>query len=260
MNFLSRLCKETEREFISNGDQKQSVSTRTSPWAHPFGNFVLSFAGKFPDGVILDIGGGGDRYLNIPGYVNLDIQRSNRTTVLGDAHHLPFREGAFDLIILESVIEHVRKPWIAGNETYRVCKEDGYVYVEGAFLQPLHGYPSHYFNTTREGLKVLFEDFQEIRSGVQPNQMPSQALLWFLIEMIYGIFPKLASVREKPHTSNVTNCGRTIRQFLSIILKVYDRFVDKERAEIIAAGCYYIGRKAVDAQHMLNAVDPGEKK
>jgi predicted SAM-dependent methyltransferase len=260
VNFLSRLRKETEREFVANQDQKQGVSTRTSPWAHPFGSFVLSFASKFPGSFILDIGGGGDRYLNLPGYVNLDVQRSSNTTVLGDAQHLPFRENTFDLIILESVIEHVRKPWIVGDETYTVCKEEGYVYVEGAFLQPLHGYPSHYFNTTREGLKVLFEDFQEIRSGVQPNQMPSHALLWFLIEMIYGVFPKLATVREKPHTTNISNCGRNFRQFLSTILKVYDRFVDEERAEIIAAGCYYIGRKAVGAQHLVNEVDQGGKK
>ena len=41
-----------------------------------------------------------------------------------------------------------------------------------AFLQPLPGYPDHFFNTTLEGLKELFKGFKIIEAGVGPFQQP----------------------------------------------------------------------------------------
>ena len=85
--------------------------------------------------------------------------------ILGDGHNLPFKDGAFDLIICEAVFEHLNKPWVAVNEFFRVLKTGGFIYAETAFMQPFHGWPNHYFNMTKEGIRVLFEKFQEIGCG-----------------------------------------------------------------------------------------------
>ena len=192
--------------------------------------------------LVLDVGGG-DRALDLPGYVNLDVDRSTKPVVLGDAHHLPFVENTFDVIISQSVIEHVRKPWVVADEIYRVSKKGGYVYVESGFMQPLHDCPGHFFNTTKEGLRLLFDNFHEISSGVQPHQMPSQAILWFLIEVIYGAFPNLALFSKSSSESYVAKSNKHIRALLASIFSAYDRLVDKRRAEFIAAGVYYLGEK-----------------
>ena len=115
---------------------------------------------------VLDVGGG-ERTINLPNFVNLDILKyPGFVTVVGDAHFLPFKDEVFDLVLLEAVVEHLKKPWIAVKEFYRVLKPGGYIYADAAFMQPLHARPQHYFNMTREGVRVLFEKFKEVDSGV----------------------------------------------------------------------------------------------
>lgn len=64
------------------------------------------------DAKILDAGGG-DRSLDLPNFVNLDIERkSGMVTVIGDLHQLPFKSNIFDLILFEATVEHCKKPWI----------------------------------------------------------------------------------------------------------------------------------------------------
>jgi SAM-dependent methyltransferase len=41
---------------------------------------------------------------------------------LADAHHLPFRDGSFDVAVLGETLEHVRDPVQVLREVYRVCK------------------------------------------------------------------------------------------------------------------------------------------
>jgi hypothetical protein len=51
----------------------------------------------------------------------------------------------------------VRNPYAAAAELVRVVHPGGTILTEVAFLQPLHGVPHHYFNTTIDGLKAIFE-------------------------------------------------------------------------------------------------------
>lgn len=49
----------------------------------------------------------------------------NLKLVCGDAHHLPFKNGVFDVIAIIEVIEHLDKPDLALEETCRCLKSDG---------------------------------------------------------------------------------------------------------------------------------------
>jgi ubiquinone/menaquinone biosynthesis C-methylase UbiE len=51
------------------------------------------------------------------------------TFCVADAHHLPFRDGIFDLVISRQVVEHLSDPRKAMGEIKRVLKSDGYVIV-----------------------------------------------------------------------------------------------------------------------------------
>ena len=74
----------------------------------------------------------------------------------------PFKDNSFDAVFSYAVLEHVKQPFQAAKEISRVLKPGGLLRVIVPFLQPLHGFPSHYFNMTQFGLASLFEQEIEI--------------------------------------------------------------------------------------------------
>jgi SAM-dependent methyltransferase len=94
----------------------------------------------------------------------------------------PIRDGAFDGIGCFAVLEHTRQPWRVAREIHRMLKPGGRIWIDWPFLQPVHGYPSHYFNATREGLSSIFEDlgFRVESAETRPDQGPEQTLAWIL--------------------------------------------------------------------------------
>ncbi len=83
------------------------------------------------DGKILEIGCGAGILTTVLGGVGLDIvkypQWTGESFVLGDAHYLPFRDNAFDFVILSNLLEHVKKQRAVILEAKRVCKNSMYI-------------------------------------------------------------------------------------------------------------------------------------
>ena len=107
--------------------------------------------------LVLDCGCGDRRFgdRRVVGFEYLSFEYPD---VFGDGHALPFRDCVFDAVFSQAVMEHMRDPYLAAREIGRVLKPGGVVYVESAFMQPLHAVPYHFFNTTTWGLEALFED------------------------------------------------------------------------------------------------------
>lgn len=100
--------------------------------------------------------------------------------VLAVNQRLPFRDGVFDAVLSLNVLEHVTEPFQCAAELARVLKPGGILYCCIPFLQPEHGYPHHYFNATRQGLRQLFEKRMEmVRSFVPRSGEPVWTLAWF---------------------------------------------------------------------------------
>ena len=93
------------------------------------------------------------------------VYSADHLDVVADAHALPFPNASFDFVFSLSVFEHLHSPWIAAAEIARVLRPGGRAYTLCAFMQPLHGYPDHYFNATEAGLRRLFADDFLIESG-----------------------------------------------------------------------------------------------
>jgi SAM-dependent methyltransferase len=123
--------------------------------SHLYDDVNLRFIQDHPNAWILDAGAGLSQiyYDNV---VNFEIVPYKSTDVLGIAEKLPFKDGVFDHIVSNAVLEHVRNPMAAAQELYRVLKPGGSLYVAVPFLSPYHGYPHHYFNMTFQGLRSLF--------------------------------------------------------------------------------------------------------
>ena len=71
---------------------------------------------------------------NIPTCIEFEHKIFKHTDVVGDAHHLPFRDASFDRVFAFNVFEHLREPARAAAEIARVLKPTGAVAIHTAFL------------------------------------------------------------------------------------------------------------------------------
>ncbi len=155
--------------------------------SNAYDELPLGVIRQFPHGLILDCGAGSrpEYYENV---VNYEIVPYQTTDVLGFAEDLPFADESFDAVFSFAVLEHVKYPFVAASELCRVLKPGGVLAAGAAFLQPIHGYPHHYFNMTNLGLRVLFEESLDItRQFVNPGTGPMVALSWFLREWMKNL-------------------------------------------------------------------------
>lgn len=118
--------------------------------------FLQLLADLPPDAVVLDCGAGGRRTPDRR-VIALEYVHHPRNDVQGDALRLPFRDGCFDLVLSQAVLEHVTDPALAVREMSRVLRPGGVLYAEAAFIQPVHMAPHHYFNVTPHGMRWLGE-------------------------------------------------------------------------------------------------------
>jgi uncharacterized protein YbaR (Trm112 family)/SAM-dependent methyltransferase len=199
------------------------------PWIHR-----LVLQSLLDDQVVLEIGSGNRAY-DDPAVIRMDVVLTPHADVVADAHALPFLSDSLDFIFSLAVVEHLRQPFLVADEMHRALKDGGYVYNECNFVFAYHGYPHHYFNASIQGLQQVFSSFRELRTGVAPYQMPSQALL-----MVLGSY-----LRDfKP---DGIDRGVEFAQLLTAVLQEelidFDRGFSEEAAALVAAGTYFFGMK-----------------
>ncbi len=70
--------------------------------------------------------------------------------------NLPFKDGEFDAVVSDLVLEHVKGcPQQAIDETFRVLKPSGIVLHTTNFICPIHGAPNDYWRFTPNALEFL---------------------------------------------------------------------------------------------------------
>lgn len=220
--------------------------------AHKYKGSLQVISQVGPEARMLDVGSG-ERRLNLPNFFNVDASKNKFIDIVVDAHHLPFRNNIFDLIICEHLLEHVKKPWIVIEEIYRITAFGGSVYIEVPFMTPYHGRPHHYFNMTKDGVEQLCEKFQKVRSGVQSYNMPSHTLA-----MIFSRYLRclLKPIDKKTEVVELYDTGVNIKGNSSMsavllgtyraferILSVLNRFIGVKKAEEIAVAVFFLGNK-----------------
>ena len=169
-----------------------TLNVSSNPYQNLAAQLVQRTAAR--GGWVLDCGAG-SRECRMPGVINVDIADYFSTDVLAAGEALPFVDNAFDGALSLAVLEHVHDPFACARELLRVVRPGGEIVCSVPFLQPVHGYPSHYYNMTREGLSNLFIDGGDITQCFTPRHgHPIYTLQWFLTEYLHGLSP---SLREK---------------------------------------------------------------
>lgn len=127
----------------------------------------------------LYIGGAGNR---VDGFINVDLYPLPGIDVACDAEHLPFRDGVFDLVDCNAVIEHTPSPRALVGEIRRCVKPGGGCHLVAPFCHPFHEYPKDYWRFTEDGLCELVKPMEIIETGWQTG--PTATLLITLIEYV----------------------------------------------------------------------------
>jgi SAM-dependent methyltransferase len=142
---------------------------------------------------------------------------------------LPYREGVFDAVISKATFEHLARPWEMADEIYRVLKPGGFVTVDTAFMQPLHGDPYHFFNMTLDGAREIFKRFKMVRCGIKPYQTPA-----------YGLRMQIDVMLEHLRSDDWRRRFQELRDSLG---EDFDNALDAKGRERLAAGVFFEGTK-----------------
>jgi SAM-dependent methyltransferase len=155
--------------------------------AHQYGPPLLELIQQNRHKLFLDVGAG-LRHIYYGNVVNTDIYPSVCTDVMCVGEDLPFADELFDHVFCFAVLEHTMRPWDVAREMCRVLKPGGTILVDWPFLQPVHGYPHHYFNATPTGNRSLFEPYCDIESvEVSWHHHPLIAAQWILTAWRNGL-------------------------------------------------------------------------
>jgi SAM-dependent methyltransferase len=155
-----------------------------------FGPFVQEVAAH-PGLLYLDLGCG-FRHTVYENCLYLEVYPSlTADLVVTPNTAYPIQDGTFDGIGCFAVLEHTRRPWELVQEIRRMLKPGGQVWIDWPFLQPVHGYPSHYFNATREGLRTTFEDAGFVLKSIDTwhFQGLDHTITWAMNELMRNLPP-----------------------------------------------------------------------
>ena len=181
---------------------------------------------------ILDLGSGLDR--RTPNTINLEIEATPNVDVVGDGHSLPFKDGVFDAVISEAVLEHVQDPNRVVSEMHRVLKPGGYVCAAVPFLQGFHASPHDYQRYTVPGFNHLFSAFTRIESGACAG--PTTSLHWIFREYV-GLLFSFGNLLLAKLISLIVGWITFPAVWLDYLL------MRNRHAHILASAVYFIGKK-----------------
>jgi SAM-dependent methyltransferase len=175
------------------------------------------------------IGVGIDRlYRSFPSnIISLDLYNTKSVDIIADAHSIPFRDGVFDIVVIQAVLEHVLVPEKVVSEIYRVLKPGGIVYAETPFMQQVHEGPYDFTRFTESGHRYLFRNYKLIRSGFTAGA--GSTLLWSLDFFFSGIFR--------------TRIAGKLAQILFFWLRFLDRLIPDRYNIDAACGVFFMGSK-----------------
>ncbi|MBT3586686.1 MAG: class I SAM-dependent methyltransferase [Halobacteriovoraceae bacterium] len=117
---------------------------------------------------------------------NLDLIAYDNVDIVSNLEKLPFKNDSVDLLIINSVLEHVPNPGVVVLEMERILRPGGKIFASVPFICGFHASPYDYTRWTREGVKVLFKDFQ--MEDLRPEGGPTSALLWVFQEWFATLF------------------------------------------------------------------------
>jgi SAM-dependent methyltransferase len=167
------------------------IEPNAKPSEHPYNPTALEIIAAVgaTGGMVLDCGAG-QRQFTAENLIQTEIMAYTNIDVLAVNQDLPFADDSFDAVFSFDVLEHVTDPFSSARELARVLKPGGILYIDLPFLQHEHGYPHHYFNATRMGLRQLFDGRLKPEIHVVPSSGHPSFVIWSLLSNYRAGLPK----------------------------------------------------------------------
>ena len=168
-------------------------------------------------------------------FVESDVAIDERTTLVCDAHVLPFADQTFDGVIFQAVMMYLENYPRCLHEILRVLKPGGIVYSDAPFVQQVVGGEYDLYRFTLRGHEYQFRQFERIASGISGG--PAMATAWSIQYL-------LLSFTENPGFRAgiriLCKCTLFWMKYLDLLL------VNKRGAVDAAAGTYFLGRRPAE--------------
>jgi len=142
--------------------------------------------------VVYDIGCGQKPFADflkgrVKSHIGVDLAdgfyKPDQVDIIGTAYAVPVPDNCADAVISSQVIEHLETPLIAIQETYRILKSGGLLFLSFPFLHPIHAAPRDFMRYTE------FYVRQEIASDkFEVLDMKRIGGFWYMIGMYFGIY------------------------------------------------------------------------
>jgi SAM-dependent methyltransferase len=193
---------------IFAGTQHHAITDYAIESANPSFPHFNQLIEHNPDGLYMDIGCG-FRDIVYSNCLYLEVYPSVTADLIVDPTcTYPIRSNSLDGIGCFAVLEHTRKPWLVVQEMQRMLKPGGQAFIDWPFLQPVHGYPSHFFNATREGLRSIFEDngFDIGFIGTGDHETPDYTVYWVIRYLLERMPDSPAKAKLKSMTVEALAC------------------------------------------------------
>lgn len=134
-------------------------------------------------GRMLDAGCGAQKYkdmFDFDWYVGLELNEKFGPDVIGDLRDMPFKDGEFDSILNNQVLEHVDDTHRVFSEFNRVLRRGGHLCVTVPFIARTHEVPHDYWRISEYGIRYLFNryGFKEVMIANMGGFLTTQAYLW----------------------------------------------------------------------------------
>tara|TARA_A100001388_G_C28744546_1_gene488697 strand:+ start:97 stop:921 length:825 start_codon:yes stop_codon:yes gene_type:complete len=141
--------------------------------------------------IAINLGGGSNKFEKI---INFDLGNYDAVDIIGDLENLPFRNDVADLIISNSVLEHVKNYEKALYEAKRILKNNGFFYLCVPCVSVRH-HKYDFWRWTMPGLVELVENlnFEIIEKG---SCRGPEMMLWYALETYVVYRTKPGIIRE----------------------------------------------------------------
>jgi SAM-dependent methyltransferase len=104
--------------------------------------------------------------------------------ILSPLHQIPVKDGFFDAIICNAVLEHVENPEEVMAEFERVCRPGGVLFLCIPFMQPEHCDPTDFQRYTIAGLRTLVEKHGFTVEKIEGVHSVYTTLAWIVMEWL----------------------------------------------------------------------------
>lgn len=120
------------------------------------------------------------------GYVGLDVAKGpNVDIVASDPYRFPIGDGAYDVVISGSTMEHVEAIWLWVPELVRVLRPGGLLAIVTHWQFPEHRYPVDCWRIMADGMRYLFD-----QTGQLEHYVIEYASQWDIAAAAWKVTPQ----------------------------------------------------------------------